>query len=108
MRIGTTGMAIAAYRDTSPAPRHSGLAYGIPDPLNSARHTPRPAERIIEGEVIGRIRWQEMLTTRDYLQLRGLAMSDASDTFDRNRIRARLRADPGKDDASAGILDIYV
>ena len=101
-------MAIAAYREPAPALRHGGFAYGIPDPRATVTEPPRPAERVIEGEVIDRTRWHGTLTTRDYLQLRGLAMSDASDTLDRNRVRARLRADPGKDNAAAGVLDIYV
>ena len=108
MRVGGTDMAIAACRDTFPTPRHTGVAYGIPDPRMTATEPPHPAERVIEGEVIDRTRWRGTLTTRDYLELRGLATSDASDIRDRSRIKAWLRAEPDKDNASSGVLDIYV
>ncbi len=65
-------MAIAAYREPAPALRHGGFAYGIPDPRATVTEPPRPAERVIEGEVIDRTRWRGTLTTRDYLQLRAL------------------------------------
>ena len=101
-------MAIAAYRDTSPAPRYSGVADGIPEPRATVTEPPRLAERVIEGEVIGQIRQRGILTTRDFLQMRGLAMSHASVSPEQSRARTRLRADPGKGNASAGMLDIYV
>jgi len=110
MRIGETGMAIAAYRETSIAYGHSGFAEGVSGSADPGREPPRPAERVIEGEVLGQRRWhwQGAMTTWDYLRLRGMQMADGPGTGGHGRAMPRLRADPLQEERRPGVLDFYV